>query len=405
MAFRKAERQGRCGTLFGGFLASIMFEFLTHMRSEIAMKVSAWFRDGGRWCWRAVRVTCGRLVRKVAVASSLVWHDRHSVTRGRAGQQAVLYAFYDLAVSPATFDIVPFLALAKIASVSAKCRGLHVVIVPGTREGFRHDGSTAYDTDAKRWRLRNILVPCCSLIPALDAVTVCYSREEAKSMLLTLADHIFPMDYTVGRPVARYSWCHVADVSPQSSAIALLRAGPSAVRYVEDWLSARAEGRKVVTITLRECEYEEERNSHLSDWVAFLSTLDRKEYFPVVVRDIERAMEPVPAALEGISIFQAIPWHMELRMALYEVSYLNMLVCQGPSILCFLNRKVRYLIFMRTAPGGAVSERYLKSIGIVPGEQLGLASPFQRLVWDDDNYGAISDAFERMDADIHAASS
>ena len=81
-------------------------------------------------------------------------------------QSDVLYAFYDLAVSPATFDIVHFLILAEQARILSELNSLHIVMVPGPNEGFRINdlesyqktGIENYDIGYMKWRKNNILI-------------------------------------------------------------------------------------------------------------------------------------------------------------------------------------------------------------------------------------------------------
>jgi len=181
-------------------------------------------------------------------------------------------------------------------------------------------------------------------------------------------------------------------------------ASVGARKYIRQWINEQAAGRKVVTITLRECDYELSRNSDLPAWAEFACSLDKTEYIPVVVRDISRALGPVPDELKDHCIFSEIPWNIELRMALYEMSYLNLLVNQGPGILCYLGHSTKYLIFMWFAAGGAADEAHFRRTGVVPGQaQLAMASPFQRLVWERDSYDTICREFAEIDGDIRAA--
>ena len=323
--------------------------------------------------------------------------------RGRR-QLDVLYAFYDLQVSPATFDIVVFLVLAELARREEGLRYLHVVIVPGTNEGFRPDAFTPYDTASKSWRLRNVLVPCCWLIPSCMNVTVCVSRREAKSLRASLAKWVFPEGYAVGSPKPYYSWIHVADaVQNKGAQIPSIEPSPTAQGYVRDWIRCRCGGRKVVTITLRECAYEQERNSNLKDWAAFACSLDKTVYCPVIIRDIDAVFEPVSSEMEGMLLFPEAVWNIELRAALCQLSYLNLSVASGPFVLSMMNQNARGLLFKILVPScGATSEKHLRAIGMEPGSQpLGLTS-LQRWVWEDDRLEAIQAAFKEMCDQIEA---
>ncbi len=308
----------------------------------------------------------------------------------------VLYAFYDLAMSPPTFDVVDFLLLAELERRETGCAALHVVIVPGRNQGFR-EGDAPYDLDSKHWRLRNILVPCCWLIPMCQHVTVCVSREEAQEIQGVLAKRVFPKGYTVRVPIERHMYSHVVAATSSGAVLPSLQATPQAKAFMKEWLQLRAGDRRVITMTLRECSYQPERNSRLEDSVRFARSLDPTAYCPVFVRDIETAVKPPPAELAGLLVCDAAVWSVELRAALYELSYLNMGVNNGHCILFMLNQRSRYLLFKMITPSvGVTTERFLRHIGIPPGSQLPGATPFQRIVWNDDELHVMKEAFSDM---------
>lgn len=321
-------------------------------------------------------------------------------------QPNVLYAFFDLEVSPATFDILTFLPLAELARKNAGCDSLHVVIVPGPNGGFRARdlpeyrelGAGDYDIESMRWRLRNILVPCCWLIPSCQQVTVCTSRKEAHAFQSSLVKYIFPKGYSVHFPIEKHLLRHFVNAaSKEGVVLPSLQATQQALRFVSDWIQPRANGRKVITITLRECSYELYRNSDLKAWGAFARSLDPSIYCPVVIRDTESAFKPLPSELHRLLVFPEVPWNVELRVALYELSYLNMTVSGGPCALCIYNQRVRYLIFKMLTPScRADSARFFRSEGLEPGSQLKHATPFQHLVWEDDRLEVIQKKFSEM---------
>ena len=101
-------------------------------------------------------------------------------------RQNALYAFYDLEVMAASFDIIPFLIFAEKCRVTQKLESLHIIIVPGSKQGFAKGYFEYYQSvtpDKKKvrfayleWRVRNILVPCCWLMPSCKQLTVCTSE-------------------------------------------------------------------------------------------------------------------------------------------------------------------------------------------------------------------------------------
>lgn len=344
-----------------------------------------------------------------------LWSVPDKIRYSTKKQSDVLYAFYDLAVSPATFDIVHFLVLAELERKEVGCSSMHVVIVPGPSEGFRkgstgtyhESGTWDYDADYMHWRLRNILVPCCWLIPSCKQLTVCTSREEAMVLEASLVTHVFPKKErnTIRHPQENYNYSHIVASMSHGFVLPSIQPKPQACRYISNWLQANADNRKVITITLRESSYEQDRNSNLKDWAAFVRSLDSAVYFPVIIRDTESALEPIPPELNGLTIFAEIPWNLELRAALYKLSYLNMFTSGGPAILAILNHQTRYLMFKIITSSCVVSaERHLFYIGINLGSQFKHATLLQRLVWEDDTLEVIQREFKDMCDRIESSS-
>ena len=366
------------------------------------------------WCahtiWQRV---WSRLYRRTRPIRANLWSAYDNIRYSGKKQPDVLYAFYDLAVSPATFDIVSFIVLAELERKEIGCSSLHIVIVPGSAEGFRvgdletyrRTGAQHYDTEHMRWRLRNVLVPCCWLIPSCQQVTVCTSREEAQSFQASLVKYMFPKGYTVRFPKAHYLLGRIVAAASQGVVLPSIRTSPQARRFVSDWIQLKTAGRKVIAISLRECAYQQDRNSNLEAWGAFARSLNPSIYCPVVIRDTEAAFEPSPSELDGLTVFSEASWNIGLRAALYELSYLNMSVSNGPVVLCLFNRRARCLVFKLLTPSAdATTEQFFRSQGFEPGSQFKHATPFQRLVWQDDRLEVIQEAFREMCDTIEAFS-
>ena len=308
----------------------------------------------------------------------------------------ILYCFYDLAKSPTTFDIVPFLLLADWERREKKLNALQIIIVPGSNEGFRSFENSSYNIENQRWRLRNILFSCCSLFEK-TSVMICSHRNQAVSIFKNCARNIFPSDYSVAFPVERYMTIHLVNTFTSYDEFYGCRANPQALDYISKWISIKTNGKKPISISLRESQYEINRNSNIEAWSAFAARLNLQKYFPIIIRDVEAALSPIPESLKNICIFAEIPWNIELRAALYELCYINMFVNNGPAALAFANKKARMLDFKMITEGcGATTASFFKKMGLIPGTQPAFFSPFKKFVWEDDNLDIIEREFKLM---------
>lgn len=314
-----------------------------------------------------------------------------------ASAQNRLTAFYDLEVSPVTFDFADFLALAELARRRHGADTLHVVIVPAKAGEFRDDDST-FDSHNKRWRLHNVLLPCCALLPSSAGITVCVSRSHAEALERVLhGGPIFPEGYTVARPRAGFMLSGIVAAAALGEEIPRFRATVQAADYAKRWLAQHARGRRPVAITLREATHEPARNSNLRAWTGFARGLDSDTYLPVFIRDTERAFEPAPPELHGLLVCPFAPVNLDLRIALYEESWLNLMVPNGPGVIAWLSDRVRLLMFkMVTEDSNNANASYLMSQGLQIGGQSPFATPHQRMVWEPDTLDVIEREFAAM---------
>jgi hypothetical protein len=326
-----------------------------------------------------------------------------------------LYAFYDLDVMSSSFDIIPFLIYAEKIRIFKGLESLHVIIVPGSHQGFakgyfEYYQSMTPDKEKIRfayleWRVRNILIPCCWLMPSCKQMTVCASRKEPQEIENLLAEHIFPDHYLVNVPINPNKNIYLMGGTPDNLSVPSLSATQTACDFVSEWLNNKCQGKKVVTITLREASYELDRNSNIQNWEKFARSLDQNIYYPVIIRDTERAFQSIPKEMVGLTFFLEASWNLEIRAAFYQMSYLNLFVSGGPMILSWFNNKCRCLIFkLITDSISVTTEKNLNFVGLNVGDQPLYFSKFQKLVWADDNYEVIKNEFDEMCIKIEESS-
>ncbi len=314
-----------------------------------------------------------------------------------------LLAFYDLEVSPISFDFAVFVILAELHRQRSSASQLRIVIVPGRQDGFRVD-DTAYDTDNKRWRLQNILLPLTALLDKEIAVDVCIDRESAAALENEHQGEVFPKNYSVADPIAEFFLSSVVAASARGESIPSFRAGSQSISYMTQWLSDHVGDRKPVVITLRESDYNENQNSNTSVWLNFAKELDPSTYCPVVVRDTAKCFSRQSEEFDGLLTCPLASINLQLRMALYELAWLNMLVPNGPGELCRLSDTARYLYFkVVSGTADTTSSLFIASQGIEFGGQLPNATALQRLVWEPDDPEIIAKEFSAIEQDIRAA--
>jgi hypothetical protein len=310
-----------------------------------------------------------------------------------------LYVFVDLEVVPITFDVVTGLGTAELYRRRHGFKDLHIVVVPGKDEGLKEeavDYAVILGKDALRWRIHNLLIPIFRLLPSCKGYTVCGSRREAYLTWFARTKNIFPTEYSVSFPMT-FEKRDASDAARAGECVLpMFRATPKALEYMRRFLKPRAAGRRVVVLNLRSYAFMPGRNSNDANWYEFARELDKNQWLPVFVLDTDLALDPKPAELEEFVVCDAVPFNIELRMALYELADLTMAVTQGPLELCWFNDRATYVSFVK--PGSSIhttDDHYRER-----GYDIGKGPPFMaanhRWVWEHDELSIIQSVFTQM---------
>lgn len=346
---------------------------------------------------RAVHTGFRRLIGLMLEAPRAI---RRRLGAAPAADADTLYAFYDLQVAPISYDVSWFASTADRARRRMGLSRLHFVIVPGVKNGLREERKayeSVVDASVRLWRLHNIVVPILTLVPSFAGLSITPSRDAAGALRAAAGGRVYPAHYEPALPVAHWPSELLTELGEPGEEIGVLRSSVQGLRYVERWLASRLKGRRLVTITIRDYNFMPSRNSNLEAWASFARRLDVTQYLPVFVLDTERTLDTLPAPLAGFEIFREASWNLWLRMALYEVSYLNLGVNNGPLFMCVHNARTRVLIFKIVTPSAPqTTEELMATLGFKIGGQIPFATPFQRLVWENDNLETIEREFVRM---------
>jgi len=325
------------------------------------------------------------------------------------GDARILHAFYDLKVAPVTFDFLWFLAGADLRRRQLGLEGVRVVIVPGSHAGLRRERFDYEDVvtiEARRQRIDEILVPACGLLPSCVGVARPSSRREAAQMRGRAGHLVYPTGYEPTLPIYPGPLECLEAARQGEAEIGVLRARREDLEVARGWLESVAGGRKTVTITLRAYNYMPARNSDLAAWTEFARRLDPTHFVPVVVPDSAQSLDDLPADLRAFPVYLDAAHRVGLRMALYELAYLNLGVNNGPMGLCWLDDRTRYVTFKMSTPTvPQTTHAYLRSLGFEPGQSLPFATAGQLWCWEDDGADTLWHEFEAAVRRIEAAGS
>lgn len=334
------------------------------------------------------------------------WHYAFKKVGFNDYNKDVLNVYYDLDLYPISYDVAYFLVAADIRRRQLGLSKLHVIFTRFSGEeygDFAVGTNNVIDTHSRDWRFRNIAVALPALLPNASGVAVCVNRAQAREWLAR-SYHLFPS-------MASSLWRREdlpAIYREVVSSLRLeegngLRAPQQALRYVRQWIDRRVGDRRLVVITLRQYQVDPERNSDLDAWTAFARSLDPAVYAPVFIPDTDHVFDISRDALDEFLVFEPAAWNVELRMAIYEQAYMNLMVNTGTGMLCALNARCSYIMFKLLVPNvHLASEATIRNQGFAPGQSPRFALPHQKWVWETDSFDIIRREFDAMCAVLNS---
>ena len=218
------------------------------------------------------------------------------------------FAFYDLQAGPVTYDFIQFLVLAEKFRKASGRKRLHLAIVPGDHGGFRNfsQRDRAMSDARKEWRLQRLVAHGAFLVPDCAGVTRFRSREDAKAFQAQLdADSVFPPAFDLDAPVCPYVLAYIMQFAGSGPDIRALKAPPVASALVRRLYRDLAGDKPVVALTLRQSDFQPQRNSRMDAWLALAAACRERGLFPMFVPDSEAVLTGIAHPSRRRSGFRA----------------------------------------------------------------------------------------------------
>jgi hypothetical protein len=374
---------------------------------------SAWLRFHDRltqyglaWLWRRLRFewfTPATQAGRAWLGARLRFRDVcRRIARPAATGDGALHAFYDLQVSPVTFDVLWFVAGAELRRRALGLDRIDVAIVPGTHGGLRAEDpayENVVDAAERRRRVDQVLIPAFALCPSVAGARVLADRGEARP-LRHAARHVYPALYDPALPVSHEPREALA-AARRGEFVRCLRAPDAARAWIADWAAREAGGRRLGTVTLRQYGYRAGRNSDVPEWGRFARGLDPALYAVCVVPDTAESGNPPPEELRGCLYLPQASRDVGVRMALYDAAFANLGVNCGPLLLpLFAERAIRCVMF-KMLPADAAPDyvAHMRALGFPENVQPPILRAGQKWVWEPDTYSVIAREFQALVAE------
>ena len=151
--------------------------------------------------------------------------------------------------------------------------------------------------------------------------------------------------------------------------------------------------KKVITVTVRNYFDGGDRNTNFEEWKKLINLLKRK-YFIVLIpdahefsnRNIINNFTNYKSVYSDLIFYSAIA-DFDYRMSVYENSYFNLFLNNGPCVAASLNNKIKFLMFKITTNSTPhTSINFLKELGYKSYENPKYLSKFQKYIWKDDTF-------------------
>jgi len=280
----------------------------------------------------------------------------------------MLTAYYDLSLSPPTYDIVAFLSHVELWRRRLGDRKTRIVMLPGPASGFRADKLWPH-TLPERVKMRDrVALPMARMLPNAEVILAAARGPRQAENAIGYGERLYGLKVQLAALAEGIRPLRPRGEEKNQG----LGHGPAC---------------NVVTITLREAEHWPERNSDLDAWHVAACAIRAMGYCVQVVRDARQA----GAFFGEFATSPAASLDLEARAQLYRSAALNLFVNSGPAWFA-VALDCPVLIFKMIATSSPTSTgAYFARCGLPPGSQL--PAPHQRIVWANDTARAIVDAF------------
>lgn len=311
--------------------------------------------------------------------------------------QTTLYCFYDLAVSPSSYDFFAYMQLAELHRKRYNLPNLFFVFVPGPKDGFRDDAREK-PTAQRYTMMRNVVIPSCWLLPSCKGIAWLQHEDEANLFFEKAKGHVFPRGYSPQTSVGDYLWNGIVAAYLRKETFTTLREPPEYQRMVST-LFPDDGVRKLITVTIREAPYNTARNTNFQAWLLFLKTLDTSKYRIVIIPDTNNLSNDV---FEGFEYCKIASINVLFRTAIYRKAYLNMFHNNGPVYAAYFSSSSLLSIQKVDIDEASKVDWFRHIIGIDPDElhQHAMWKKNQRLVWQPDTVDVLEEAFNAYEKDF-----
>ena len=303
-----------------------------------------------------------------------------------------LLAFYDLNDKPVTYDFAFFLAWADtFTKIKGKNKFFVYFIMENNKKMNNWNNYNKFvDVNSKKWRFNHIIIPMVNIYPACMG----YSVNDVSFVRSFDFNNeiIFPERYsaTYNPPMIYYEILDTLRLKLFNGFMATTQS----IIYINKWQQFKNINNPIVCITLRRYGFDASRNSNIEAWVQFADWISEKGFTPIFIPDTDSCWEP-DDRIKNYQVFTEGCWNLELRLALYEMAYVNYFYSNGCAALAILNKKIRYIaMFPNIADSIHADGKAYQSYGWKENQKkINFAEKYQFISFKNDDFHNIKNEF------------
>ncbi len=240
-----------------------------------------------------------------------------------------LFCFYDMQVSPCSYDFFTFLYSAEVCRIRRGLKSIKLILVKGPNHNFRQDQIRTRSQNETFFQ--NVIVPGISLLPSCESF-MWLTREEGSLNLHK--EHVFPKGYCTEHPTNEYVGHELVASKIRQDNISFFKAPQYASAIADQFIDQQIGDNAFITLTIREIQRDDANGTRQINQDFWNNTIDRLGslgFKTVLVRDTANAFGS--KILDGAIEAPIASVHLPTRMALYDKATINLTKNNGPAIL------------------------------------------------------------------------
>jgi hypothetical protein len=274
------------------------------------------------------------------------------------------------------------LCSAELYSIKINKIGIIFICVPPkeNKSNFTSNYDQIVNKDSKKWRIDNIIIPVVRSHPACKGMIFLPDRISLKEIIKN--NDIFPELYDgFNLRYANFTDLYRSKYNDFNG----IESSIQGKIYIKNYFKRREISNNVITLVIRDYGYDEARNTNYDELSKFVSYLISNNYNPVLVPDTDNAFKKIKNIDENL-IFRDPCWNVGLRLALYELSLLNIFGPGGAgSVMLFGNKSACLGINSIVDNSLESNAKMYEKAGIQAGMQWSFLPKFQYISYKDES--------------------